>query len=120
VRLEKSKNRIGPKHHNWKTGKSKDSHGYVILNNPEPLPGQKRKPKKEHTWIMEQALGRPLYPGETVHHKNGIRDDNRPENLELWASNHRPGQRVDDLISWAVELLQRYTPGKLRSGDFEV
>lgn len=114
VRLEKSKRRVGSRHHNFKTGKSKDKHGYVILNNPDPLPGQPRKAKKEHTWVMEQILGRPLFPGETVHHKNGVRDDNRPENLELWASSHRWGQRVSDLISHAEELLQRYAPEKLR------
>lgn len=56
---------------------------------------------------MERILRRPLLPGETVHHKNGIRSDNRPENLELWA--HQPyGQRVGDLLAWARVVLERY------------
>ena len=38
----------------------------------------------EHRQVMEDMIGRPLIHGERVHHMNGKRDDNRPENLELW------------------------------------
>ena len=51
----------------------------------------------EHRMVMEKMLERPLLRGETVHHRNGSRHDNRPENLELWSHNHGPGQRVSDL-----------------------
>ncbi len=54
--------------------------------------------KQEHRVIMEQVIGRKLEKHERVHHKNGIRDDNHPENLELWTVGHKdpPGIRVSD------------------------
>lgn len=75
--------------------------------------GQGRSCMMQHRYVMEQILGRPLLPSENVHHKNGIRDDNRPENLELWVKRQPPGQRVTDRIADAIELLRQYAPEKL-------
>jgi hypothetical protein len=78
-----------------------DRHGYVIL--PGGSKGAYRPP--QHRAVMEEVIGRPLLDGETVHHKNGNRQDNRPENLELWSSRHGKGQRVDDRVRDALAFL---------------
>jgi len=57
----------------------------------------------EHRIVMARLIGRPLRANEHVHHRNGNGLDNRPRNLELWTRSHPNGQRVDDLIAWALE-----------------
>jgi hypothetical protein len=69
---------------------------------------KKRISQLQHRAVIEEALGRELLPEENVHHINGIRADNRIENLELWVSSQPSGQRVEDLLHWAKEIIKRY------------
>jgi hypothetical protein len=90
------------------------SNNYIQLHKPNHPNANQSGCIKEHILIMSEFLKRPLMPEETVHHKNGIRTDNRIENLELWTKNHGNGQRIEDVISFAIDILKKYSPESLR------
>jgi hypothetical protein len=62
----------------------------------------------EHIVVMETLLGRHLLPDENVHHRNGVKDDNRPDNLELWVRPQPSGIRAEDALRWARMIVTRY------------
>lgn len=84
---------------NWKGGRTIHKAGYVMVRVPDH-PRAKRSPYVfEHILVAEQLLGRYLEPGESVRHRNGVRDDNRPENLELWTRPQPSGIRACDAVA---------------------
>lgn len=90
------------------TGTTESKTGYVYL--------QVRKTRRAaHRLVMERVLGRPLRDFENVHHKNGRRNQNDPDNLELWVKPQPCGQRPEDLVSWVVQYYPELVAAELRA-----
>jgi hypothetical protein len=126
----------GPQSGNWAGEKLRTSHGYIAVRVPLNHPHAWGPPRLkgfryayEHIVVAMQILGRPLLDDEVVHHRNGQRDDNRPENLEVTTrSEHArehtslPGTRDElgrfndaprhgDPSEWPEDLRVRQMPG---------
>jgi HNH endonuclease len=98
--------------HYWKGGRTTHQAGYLMVRIRDHPRAKTNGYVFEHIVVMEWMLGRAMLPDESVHHRNGVRDDNRPENLELWVRPQPSGIRKDDAIAWAREMLERYgAPG---------
>lgn len=108
ARRERNIKHCGEKAPGWKGGRYKDHHGYIQLYKADHPNADKHHYISEHIFVMSQIIGRPLEKGETVHHKNGIRDDNEPSNLELRVSNHGFGQDIKDLVPYWKTMLNLY------------
>lgn len=105
--------RTGQNHNAWRGGRQVAPGGYIYEWSPSHPRAIKSGYVLEHVLVLEEYLGRYLLPHETVHHKNGVRNDNRLDNLELWSKSHPAGQRVQDKVEWAKEILKLYAPHEL-------
>lgn len=107
---------IRPRGQKWK-----NRFGYVMVAGYQGHPNATRNGSiLEHRLVMTQTLGRHLRATERVHHRNGDRTDNRPDNLELWDISQPPGQRVEDKVQWAIEILRQYRPEALANEPLAV
>lgn len=79
----------------WNGGKIVDKHGYILVKQNDHPNADRHGYVREHRLVMEQKLGRLLLPTESVHHKDGNKANNHPDNLELFASN---GQHLAETL----------------------
>lgn len=94
-------------------GSTRDRRGYVAVKVRRGGPPQDQW-EYEHRIVMACLLGRDLRPEESVHHRDGDKANNHPDNLELWAKGHPAGQRVREKVAWAREIIALYgdDPGR--------
>lgn len=104
-------NKTKAKHPAWKDGRFKNPEGYILIYHPDDR--YKRKYVVEHRVIMENHLGRQLYPWEIIHHINGIKDDNRIENLELLPNNTQYNKKIQEVYLENQRLKQEIIEYKI-------
>ena len=122
---EDSPPRRGPTHARWKGGTTRRQ-GRVYVWTPDHPRADQHRYVPRATLVAEQSLGRPLVPGEVVHHRNRVKDDDRPENLAVMttaehsrlhaaedAAAHRGEQHPNALLTDAqvLEIRARYAAG---------
>jgi hypothetical protein len=89
----------GDNNNSWKGGRYTDEFGYVQIRKPTSHLADQRGYVKEHRLVMEESLGRELSRIEVVHHINGIKSDNRIENLKLF---HNSSEHIRPHLSHMI------------------
>lgn len=112
--------RTGPLNARWRGGRSNTGHGYVNVALDSLAPESraivapmvsKNGYVLEHRAVMALALGRALLPTEHVHHVNGDKMDNRPDNLTVmdWSNHSREHRQIERKMAQLIDDNRRLT-----------
>ncbi len=120
----------------WRGGRRRDAKGYISIYLPNHPYATKAHYVLEHRLVMEEELGRYLLPSEKVHHRNRVKDDNRPENLEVFScqaahlttitsltrldkleAGMRDVKKENRLLRWQIKELQKQLQYKLEESQ---
>ena len=96
--------RFGNLHPGWKGGRRRLKDGYIYVYKPDHPYCTKARYVMEHRLVMEEKIGRYLLPREIIHHENGNKQDNRPENLHLHSSRAKHVQYHFDAVKEVYRL----------------
>lgn len=107
--------KVGNNNPNWRGGRLKKKNGYIIVFSPHHPFASKDKYVLEHRLIVEKNIGRFLNPKEVVHHINGVVDDNRIENLELFLS-QADHARVEYRTTVRINKKGQIKKGRIKNG----
>lgn len=110
IRALSKRDIIGPEHPLYQGGKTHDGSGYIVLSSKEWGEDIKRR---EHCVVMERKIGRTILAGEIVHHIDGNKANNDPDNLSLEtrASHNRMHGRGRELMCLVCGTGRWYSPG---------